>query len=155
MPDAVTPVLVGPLVEQLLHSTMYWLSEDGRSLVSILVAWNGRVGSMRRLTASLGLRSRHQLTRLLARENLPSLECLTGWIRVLLWVTAWERNQTALARGSLIEGHDPAIRFRTVKRIADCTWGELKARGSVWAILELQTRCLAQVEARTGARRSA
>jgi hypothetical protein len=92
---------------------------------------------------------------LLAREHLPSLESLAGWIRLLLWVTAWETHSTALASASLINGEDPAVRFRTIKRVANCTWNQLKARGSLWITMELQNRCLAQAEARGSQRQSA
>jgi hypothetical protein len=143
------------LVEELLCGALYWLSDDGLRVVGTLVACNGRPGPMQRLIASLGLRNRHQLTRLLARENLPPLECLAAWIRVLLWVTAWERHSTTLAAASLIDGEDPAIRFRTIRRVANCTWNELKTRGSSWAVLELQSRCLMQEEARWALTRSA
>jgi hypothetical protein len=144
-----------PPVEELLCSVLYWLSAEGRQLVVMLIATNGRVRPLHRFTAGLGMRNRHQLTRLLAREHLPTLECLAGWIRLLLWVTAWERHSTALASASLIDGEDPAVRFRTIKRVANCTWKELKARGSLWITMELQNRCLAQAEARGSQRQSA
>ena len=146
---------VESLVEELLYSTLYWLSPEGRGLVAVLVGYQGRVGSMPPLVAVLGLRNRHQLTRLLAREQLPSFECLAGWIRVLFWVTAWERHSTPLAYASLVEGHDPAVRFRTIRRVADCTWNELKQRGSVWAAQELRSRCTTGAEPRVAIGRSA
>ena len=155
MPDTLTFLLVGPLVEESLLAALPWLSVEGRRLVAVLVACNGRVRSMHSLTEALGLRDRHQLTRLLAREHLPALECLTGWIRILVWITAWERHRTPLAFASLNEGHDPAIRFRTVKRVAGCTWGELKRRGSVWVLLQFQSTCMAPAARRSGSMQSA
>jgi len=155
VPDTRAPMPVESLVEELLYSSLYWLSADGRELVGALVRCEGRVRSMQMLVAALGLRNRHQLTRLLAREQLPSLECLAGWIRVLLWVTAWERHHTPLAYASLVEGHDPAVRFRTIRRVADCTWNELKQRGSVWAAQELRSRCTTRAKSRVRISRSA
>lgn len=143
------------VVEELLCATLYWLSSDGVRVISTLLASNGRPGPMQRLIATLGLRNRHQLTRLLVREHLPPLESLAGWIRVLLWITAWERHSTTIASASLTDGEDPAIRFRTIKRVANCTWNELKARGSLWTLLELQKRCLVQAETRSSLMRSA
>jgi hypothetical protein len=154
VPDADRAAL-GPLVEKLLWATLYWLSPEGRRLVSTLVARNGRLGPMHRLTAALGVRNRHQLTRLLARENLPPLESLAAWIRVLLWVIAWEKHGTPLARARGHGYEDPALRFRTIRRVADCTWTELQSRGSAWALLELHNRCVSRAELRSGARRSA
>jgi hypothetical protein len=54
-----------------------------------------------------------------------------------------------------MNGEDPAIRFRTVRRIAKCTWNELKARGSSWTLIELQSRCLTRAQGRAGLIRSA
>jgi hypothetical protein len=144
-----------PQVEELLCASLYWLSPAGRHVIATLVACGGRASPMSRLVATLGLRNRHQLTRLLARESLPPLELLAGWIRVLLWMTEWERHRTPLASASLINGEDPAVRFRTIRRVTNCTWNELKERGSLWIIVELQGRCLMQAESRSVLSRSA
>lgn len=94
------------------------------------------------LARALGLRNRHQLARLLARQNLPTLEILAAWIRVFGWLLAWERDRITLARAALEDGQDPAVRFRTVRDIVGCTWRELQERGSAWLMLELRNRYL-------------
>lgn len=129
------------LVQELMLGTLTWLSPEGRYCVSILVSMNGRATAPDQLASALGLRNRHQLARLLVRENLPSQETLAGWIRILLWVVAWEVQGTTLAQASLRDGDDPAIRFRTVRRLTACTWSELRIRGSLWVVLELKRRC--------------
>jgi hypothetical protein len=66
---------------------------------------------------------------------------LAAWIRILTWVVAWEMEGTPLARAALLAGHDPAVRFRTVRDIVGCTWTELRDRGSAWVMLEMRRRC--------------
>lgn len=66
---------------------------------------------------------------------------MAAWIRILTWVVAWEMEGTPLARAALLAGHDPAVRFRTVRDIVGCTRTELQGRGSAWVMLEMRRRC--------------
>lgn len=143
------------LVRELLLGTLTWLSPEGRCLVRVLVSENGRPISPHQVASALGLRNRHQLARLLVRENLPSQETLAGWIRIAFWVVAWEAHGTALAQTCLRDGDDPAVRFRTVRRLTGCTWSELRTRGSLWVALELRGQCRARESKRPVIRQTA
>jgi hypothetical protein len=67
---------------------------------------------------------------------------VAAWIRIFGWLVRWEADQIPLARAALEEGQDPAVRFRTVRDVVGCTWGELQERGSAWLMLELRSRYL-------------
>jgi hypothetical protein len=75
------------------------------------------------------------------REGLPRLERLAGWIRVLGWVLAAELSDQALSQRELSNGRDPAIAYRTVKRVTGLPWGTVRRLGAAWVLLQLRDTC--------------
>src|SRR4051812_23963726 len=92
----------------LLHTALHWLSPQGHAVIQRLVITQGYAGSAHDIALAVGLKNRFQLSRLLDREGLPSLENLAGWIRVTIWVMAWETTKTSLSQSALGAIRDPA-----------------------------------------------
>jgi hypothetical protein len=132
---------VRPLLENLLDCSLAGLSPAGHAVIHAITRSRGRFVTSTALAASLGLRDRHTLDRLLQSEGLPSYKQLSGWIRVLGWVLEWERARVALSSSALEEGLNAEVYGRTVQRVSGLTWTEIRARGSTWVLLELVGRC--------------
>jgi DNA-binding beta-propeller fold protein YncE len=118
-----------PLASALL-THLPWLSAQGRAAVNIVVCDNGRPGSADLVASRLGLRTRFQLARLLRREGLPPYDALTGWTTVLYWMLEADRTGMtllALARRSRL---DPAVSYRTIRRLTGFRWSELRQLGT-------------------------
>lgn len=98
---------------------------------------SSRAGAMRAdlVALRLGLSSRFTLARLLKRYNLPCLTELKACFRVLRWIRRWEAETVPLARQALHDGQDPAIWYRTVRRVTGRSWSEVRQRGRP-AVLE-------------------
>lgn len=112
------------------------VSPSGR-VVQSLVGTRGTVGRANRFARSLGFRDRHQLGRVLKADGLNlCLEDLAAWIRLLGWVVDAETSGLALSRGALHAGKDPGSSYRTVKRLTGRTWGEVRALGSAWVLVQ-------------------
>jgi len=75
------------------------------------------------------------------REGLPRLERLAGWIRVLGWVLAAELSDQSLSERELRTGRDPAVAYRTVKRVTGLPWGTVRRLGGAWVLLQLRDTC--------------
>jgi hypothetical protein len=139
----------------LLQTALHWLSPQGHALIQLLVVSGGYPGTARDLALAVGLKNRFQLSRLLDRESLPSLENLAGWIRVMLWVSEWEGSQVSLSHSALGAIRDPATCYRTVERVTGLGWSRVRALGSDWVLLAFVESCgrnlpdLAEAEARS------
>jgi hypothetical protein len=125
----------------MLHCALPWLTTRGRLVIDRLVACQGHVGSAAAFAAALDLRDRHQLERVMLREGLPRLERLAGWVRVLGWVLAAEVSDQALSQRELRSGRDPAVAYRTVKRVTGLPWGTVRQLGGAWVLLQLRDTC--------------
>jgi hypothetical protein len=138
----------------LLQTALHWLSPQGHAVIRQLVTTQGYAGSAHNLAIAVGLRNRFQLSRLLEREGLPSLENLAGWIRVMIWVMAWETSSTSLSQSALDAIRDPAACYRTVERITGLGWNQVRTLGSTWVLLALVECCRQDLPAyaETGAR---
>lgn len=140
-----------PVLILLLSGTLYWVSLRTRAVLDALVACDGEFGRARFFAVRLGFRDRHQLARVLAREGLPPLEELAAWIRVIRWVLSWEQDRTALSELALGGGADPAVCYRTVRRLTGANWRDVRARGLAWALDRLRDRCRIPGEVTTAA----
>jgi hypothetical protein len=129
-----------------LHLTLPGLSAGGRQFLDLLVAHRGTATSPRFVAAALGLGNRHQLRRMLEREGLPSYEIVSAWVRVLWWVAEWEFHKVSLCELALGSGGDPAILYRTVRRVTGLGWTEARACGTAMLALRLRAQCRQQVD---------
>lgn len=125
----------------LLQSTLHWVSPHGRVALEVLAACGGVTGAAHAFAARVGLRSRHQLARLLMRDGLPAFETLAAWVRLLTWVEAWERAGTSLHRWADRAGTEPAVYYRAVKRLTGKPWSAVRGRGMLRLLRELRDRC--------------
>lgn len=129
------------IAETLLFGFLPWLSPGARAVITALVASRGIVRGAELFARKLGYRNRHQLARALEREGLPALESLARWIRVLLWVRAWENSRLALSRSALDEGVDYSVRFRVVRQITGHPWTTVRKEGAAWVAMRLREQC--------------
>jgi hypothetical protein len=120
---------------------MPWVSTVGRSVLMALVKRHGYPGPADSFAASIGVRNRYQLSRILQRDGLPCLEELAGWVRLLTWVTSWETSGVPLSRSALSSLRDPSPMFRLVERLTGHTWTQVRSLGSDWVFLQLLERC--------------
>lgn len=125
---------------------MPWLSTIGRSVVAALVSKHGYPGPADAFAASVGLRNRYRLGRVLQREGLPCLEELAGWKRLMTWVTSWEARRMPLSKLALSSLRDPSPMFRLVERLTGHTWTEVRSFGSDWVFLKMLEQCRAPAE---------
>ena len=125
----------------LVCSTLHWVSPTGRAVIAALADCGGAFGTAPFLASRLGFRDRHQLARLLAYEDLPPLQELAAWIRVLGWLLEWEQRGTALCRLALRRGADPAAYYHTVNRLTGLSWSEVRGRGVAWVLWQLREQC--------------
>jgi DNA-binding transcriptional regulator YdaS (Cro superfamily) len=138
----------------LLQTALHWLSPQGHAVIQQLVATQGYAGSAHEIAVAVGLRNRFQLSRLLDREGLPSLENLAAWIRVMIWALEWETSKTSLSQSALGAIRDPAACYRTVERVTGLTWNKVRSLGSSWVLLAFVECCHGNSvgHAETGAR---
>lgn len=125
----------------LIQSTIHWVSPHARVALELLVTCGGVTGAAHFFAARVGMRSRHQLARMLAREGLPPLETLAAWVRLLTWVDQWERRRIPLHRHADHTRTEPAVYYRTVKRLTGSPWRAVRERGLAWVLQELRRRC--------------
>lgn len=135
-----------PKLALLLDVGMPWISTVGRNVLMALVKRHGYPGPADSFAASVGIRNRYQLSRILQREGLPCLEELAGWIRLLTWVTSWETSGVPLSRSALSSLRDPSPMFRLVERLTGQTWTQVRSLGSQWVFLRLLERCRRDVD---------
>jgi len=116
---------------------------DVRDPTILALLWELGAGartSAARLAATVGLRSRFALSRLLTRNQLPTLTDLRGCLRVLRWLRTWETERVPLSHQALSNGEDPAAWYRTVKRVTGRDWAEIRRIGTKAAAAELRER---------------
>ena len=136
----------------LLQTALHWLSPQGHAVIQRLISTHGYAEPAHEIAVAIGLKNRFQLSRLLEREGLPSLEILAGWIRVTIWVLEWETSRTSLSRSALKAIRDPAAGYRTVERVTGMGWNQVRVLGSSWVLLTLLEYCnetLPEFEARS------
>ena len=92
----------------------------------------------------IGLRNRFELARLMKREGLPPLHELAAWATVLSWVETSERTHYSLCRLAFRCRKDPAVCYRTVKRITGLGWREVRGHGSEWLMRQFAARLRAR-----------
>lgn len=125
----------------LLHATLYWVSPNERPTIHAVAACRGVVASAELFAMGLGFRSRHQLARLLDGEGLPPLRELAAWTRLVNWLLAWDQAGTSLCRMAVETSADPAVCYRSVKRLTGLPWSTVRARGVPWVLIQLRGRC--------------
>lgn len=130
---------IGQTTHRLIEAVLPRSAPTALRVVDRLIADHGTFGSALVLSRALGFRNRHQLARQLAREGVPALEDLAGWVKTLLWTAEWELHHRALSNAALRDAADPAIRYRTVERVTGRVWSEVRRLGTAWLILQLDT----------------
>lgn len=124
----------------ILDATFHDASPLLRSLLSTTarrVTWRT---SAHQVAADVGLGDRYRLAHRLKAEGLPPLRELTAWVRVLLWVVAWEQSGTSLAQQASREGRYASQYYREVRRVTGLGWYQVRERGSGWVLTELRKR---------------
>jgi hypothetical protein len=109
--------------------------------VEALLLTGGDLGTAEELAPLVGARNRFGLARFLKREGLPALHDLAGWMRVLGWLEMAERSGCSLCQLAFRAKKDPAICYRTVKRITGQSWTMLRRRGSRRLVAEFLAHC--------------
>jgi hypothetical protein len=125
------------ITQRLIDAVLPGSASTARKVAAKLIAGRGTFGSALAFSRSLGFRNRHQLSRALAREGVPALEGLAGWVKTILWTAEWELHHRALSNAALRDAADPAIRYRTVERVTGRAWSEVRQLGTAWLILQL------------------
>src|SRR6267154_5472084 len=138
-----SPIMSVLTMDQQLRAALPHLSLRAQAIVDALRLGGGKIGSAAEVAGVLGLPSRFALGRMLLRQGLPGLRELAGWIGVLEWVRATERSNASLFVIATRSHRNPAVCYRTVRRLTGLTWVELKARGSSWALRLFIDRCQA------------
>jgi hypothetical protein len=128
---------IGEITQRLIEAVLPRSAPIARKVVAKLIAGGGTFGSALAFSRALGFRTRHQLSRALAREGLPALEDLAGWVKTILWTAEWELHHRALSNAALRDAADPAIRYRTVERMTGRHWSEVRQLGTTWLIVQL------------------
>lgn len=120
------------------------------AVLAAIAEQNGRIGNVQFLVNRLGLRTRHQLARILRSEGLPGIEELTAWVSVLAWLLEAETSGTSLFKVAHAADVDPATCYRIVKRATGRPWSELRILGVDWVMLTLRQRCRSSRSADAG-----
>ncbi len=84
---------------------------------------------------------------MLKREGLPPLHDLAAWASVLAWVERSEHTGCSLCELAFRARRDPAVCYRTVKRITGLRWRELKPKGLSWVVERFVAQCNATAAA--------
>lgn len=69
--------------------------------------------------------------------DLPPLQKLAAWVRLLGWVFEWEHRRTSLCRQAIRGGGEPPVCYRTVRRITGARWEEVRELGTAWVLMQL------------------
>ena len=124
-----------------IHYLLPHLSMRAQAIVDALLLNGGDVGTARELAPRIGERNRFALARLLRREGLPPLHSLAAWTRVLTWVDSAERSGCSLCELAFRCKKDPAVCYRTVKRVTGLSWSVLRRHGSRRLIATFVAQC--------------
>ena len=117
------------------------LSMRARAVFDALVLCGRPIGTAEEVADRLGLRNRFDLARFLEHEGLPPLHELTDWVSLLCWVSEWERTGASLCKLAWRSGRQPAVCYRTVKRLTGVTWSAACSRGFLWISEQFLARC--------------
>lgn len=113
-------------IRLILHLRLDWLSATSLGVIDKLVSTSGEGGDADTFARGMGLRNRHQLQYQLRLNGLPPFRDLATWIRLAFWVAEVESGEASLCRAALKAGHDPAFRYRVIRRLTGITWTELR-----------------------------
>lgn len=135
-------LLVSPAwIAQHLHTALPHLSVRAQAILDALLLNGGHLGTAGELAPHIGEPNRFALARMLRREGLPPLHSLAAWMRVLTWVERAEESGCSLCQLAFRCQTDPAVCYRTVKRVTGLRWGALRRRGSRWVIADFIAHC--------------
>ena len=124
-----------------IHHLLQHLSLRAQAIVDALLLSGGNVGTARELAPRIGESNRFALARLLRREGLPPLHSLAAWTRVLSWIDNAEQSGCSLCQLAFHCKKDPAVCYRTVKRVTGLGWEAVRRRGSRRLIAEFVAHC--------------
>ena len=128
-------------VVRTVHASRPDLSLRSRAVVEAVFLSGGSIGTAKQVAPHLGLHNRFELARFLKREGLPPLHDLAAWASVLAWVDRSERTGCSLCELAFGARRDPAVCYRTVKRITGLNWHELKLKGLAWVVERFLAHC--------------
>lgn len=114
---------------RLLQTALPELSKPGRAVVNTLGCLNGHAPNAHEVAAWVGLRDRYQLSRTLRRDGLPSFELLSGWARVLYWVSEAETTGASLLQLARRDHTHPTAAYRLVRRVTGACWSQIRRAG--------------------------
>lgn len=135
------PEPIGTDLRTSLHDALPHASFRALALVDSMLLVGGHIGSASTVAGRLGFRNRFDLSRWLARQGLPPLHELAGWVSVLVWVDLCERRGGSLCALALWRGRDPAACYRLVQRLTDTSWSTVRALGREWVLERFIARC--------------
>lgn len=124
-----------------VHTALPHLSLRAQAIIDALLLTGGRLGTAQQLAPHIGERNRFAVARLLRREGLPPLHDLAGWARVLSWLDCAERSGCSLCQLAFRWKKDPAVCYRSVKRITGLNWCDLRRLGAHRLVAEFVARC--------------
>ena len=127
-----------PLVT-ILNTALPPLTREARAVVELLACTNGLLPSGGEVVTFLGLRTRHQVARVLRRAGLPPLEELAGWTRVLHWLHEAERTGNSLLQLARESRLEPATCYRLVRRLTGLPWSRVRRDGVAGAVSRFRT----------------
>ena len=128
-------------LEHHLLSALPHLSPRMGSVWQGLVLRGGSTRCATKVARSIGLSSRFAFARMMRREGLPALHELAAWVRLLGWVAHAELGTTSLFAIAIRSGIEPAVCYRTVKRLTGLSWVELSSLGFYGTLQLFIRRC--------------
>src|SRR5947207_3908172 len=128
---------LGPII----HAALPHLSFQTRAIMDAMLLTGGSVGTARHVAFNVGISSRFGLARLLAKEGLPPLHRLSGWMAVVNWACQWERTGASLSRLALRAAKEPPACYRLVRRITGAPWTVVRDSGVEWVLAGLLEEC--------------
>jgi hypothetical protein len=127
--EAMAKVMSAPTaVREALRSALPTLSPRTWAILDALVTSDASTASARAAARRQGLRDRFALRRLLRADGLPPPHALGEWVRLLLWVSAYQEHPVSLLRLARHYHKNPAVCYRAVKRLTGLHWTDVRAR---------------------------
>jgi hypothetical protein len=134
---------VHPVAVKYVEKALSWA---GPLPLRLLAAWTAQrrtTASAQNVALAMGFTSRHQLARALQRDGLPPFEYLTAWFSVINWLVRAEEAGISLCELTIEDARDPAVRYRSVKRMTGKGWAEVRTLGSRWLVGQFADACVA------------
>lgn len=122
----------------LSHAAFFWLAPTGHTTLDQVMDTALGCEPERDVAGSPNTRL---LSRRLRNEGLPGVRELSGWLRVLECVIAWETDGASLTAQALARGADPANWSRIIRARTGRPWTEVRALGSGWCLAQLFGQC--------------